>query len=208
MNKQLLKQLRFLVPGLIFYAFHLFFGYITGLWAVHLPENWQEAAFSTTPLILAFLYYSLPIRNFSNKDFYEKINENIVKGILEISGPTHINKKYTWKKISPIFYHFIDKDPSLKSKSLDAYFNGLIWTTWADVRAISFFYIILSSALAYFSCPAGAYSVFFFAIIFLTSFLGSHFVTKRHLSIGEEQLDVIRTLYRNELQDLMAGLDD
>ncbi len=207
MDKKQLKQLRFVIPGVLFYAFYLMLGYISGLWDVSIPENWQEAAFGTAPVVLGFLYYSLPLRNLANKPFAEQVQRRLTRGLARIAGAPFANNEYNWKQASGIFWHFVDKDESLKSKSLDAYFNGLIWTTWSDVRAISFIYIFLSSAVLFINCPAGSYAAILFVLLFAISFVGSHFVTKRHHEIGEEQLKIIELKYRDELRKLFEGLD-
>lgn len=208
MDKKQLKQLRFVIPGALFYVFYLILGYVSGLWDVSLPENWQEAAYGTAPIVLGFLYYSLPLRNWANRPFAVEVHSRLTRGLAQQAGAPYTNREYEWEQVSGVFWHFIDKDPSLKSKSLDAYFNGLIWTTWSDVRAISLVYVILSSVILLISCPAGSYAVLLFSSLFLISFLGSHFVTQRHHQIGEEQLRIIGTKFKKELRDLLEAVDE
>lgn len=201
MNKQTLKNLRFIIPGILFYFFTILLGKFTGLWSIVFPKNWKEFSLTSAPIILGFLYYSIPFRDIANKKYYENINDTIIFELKNVAGPEYENLDIEWPKFQEIFYHYIDKNASLQSKSTSAYFNGVVWSTWADIRAISLIFLLFSILLYFIDIEGANFSLVFFTFLFLISFIGSHSVTIRHKKIGKDQINMIGEYYMDDLKE-------
>lgn len=207
MTHDQLKILRLWLPGVFLCVFYSLAGRITGEWSP-LFVNLDDIKYSTPALILGCLYYALPLREYSNRRYYDSVNENLRSRLVEISGLTDNKEMYSWNKMRSIFYIIIDNDNSLTIKSRQAYQNGLIWTTVADIRAISALSLVLSIVLLIHKVNNSGVLCAMFMTLVLVSYLFSYLITKRHIRIGNEQLEIIDQVYREKLQNEMAKLDD
>jgi hypothetical protein len=96
----------------------------------------------------------------------------------------------------------VDNDASLEKQASRAYWNGLAWTSFADLRAISFAFMLI-----YVVCYVILDSNIFLLctiislILFVVSFVFSEISTRRHKEIGNEQIDYILVHYRQELAE-------
>jgi hypothetical protein len=202
-----LKHLRFIAPGIIVICFAAILGWLSGMWSIEVPEL-KDAA--TLPLFLlpAALYYVTPIRTWVNKPHADRITNNIVDQLVRIGRGGPNEGRYQWSQIKTIFYPIIDKDPSLSQKSKLAYANGFIWTTFADVTALSLIYVVTSLVIAFGWGNYGSLvAASIFGIVAIASFFGSFATTKRHLGISQEQLDIIEDLYANEVRSGLERID-
>jgi hypothetical protein len=115
----------------------------------------------------------------------------------------------------PIFYGFVDNDASLKHQSTLAYWNGALWTSCADLRAISCIACVITVVMMLAANIAGdtkfdnvrATYFFLFAVsTFLISIWFSKLTTRRHIDIGTEQCEFILVQYRSKLRDKLIGV--
>ena len=156
-------------------------------------------------MIIGVIYYAFEFRDVANRRYFDQVSENIRKGLLQEAGVADDPELYTWQRLRGIFYGLVDGDESLKTKAKLAYFNGLWWTTVADVRALSGMFFLFSLGVATTVFVAfGQWRPFlspaFFAALYLISFPLSALLTNRHKRIGSEQIEIIGHKYRGALQ--------
>jgi hypothetical protein len=182
----------------------------------------EEATKLVAALVLGAIYSLTPLRELSNGIYHLDVNENISRRLtkpFEDLNPQF--KALGWSKIRHIFYHFVDKDETLKVKSQIVRFNGLMWTSLADLRVVSVIgvlafsastvcshYVGLASgvtALTYDEYRAGI-PIFLLTVLFLLTFYFSRRVTNRHKALGDEQCEYILTQYKSELRAKLAEL--
>jgi hypothetical protein len=167
--------------------------------------------FSVIALGSAYNYLSL--REISNKRYHREVNINLRKQALHALPPEErVLDSYRWKDVRSIFYYLVDRDPSLEKQASRAYWNGLAWTSFADLRAISCVFTILYM-ISYFVLGANLFlSCALVALgLFATSFIFSAISTRRHQEIGNEQIEYILVHYRQELAEKLrqvAGRTD
>lgn len=205
MNQSTLKWLRLITPGIIILVFSLLLGNATGLWTFALPSSIAELKKSLIIIVIGGIYYMLPIRKWFNKKYFNEVTENLRSGLVQISGLRDDQDALSWRSIRGIFFHLVDNDKSLSIKSNQAYFNGYVWTTIADIRAFSLLFSIFSIFIAAIFQVSGYFSAALFFTIFLLSFAGSKAVTKRHMEIGDEQLEIIEYFYKDSLKEKMEN---
>lgn len=206
MTLNTLKWWRFSSPAVIIILFIVLFGYLTGLCELSLPKQPEEWAKTVPGVVLSILYYLSGLRNLANRYWFEKVNENIRVRLVAISGLDDDPTRFSWKAIRPIFYSLVDNDPSLTKKSELAYFNGWIWTTIADLRALSAIFIILSVVMFWFGIAGAQISIFVFLVIFAVSFFASHILTNYHKEIGDQQLEIIELAYQETLRERLKSI--
>jgi hypothetical protein len=206
MSSDLQKFLRFITPAVIILAATWLLGKLTGLWDFALPSNLEEWSKSLWGLLLGFLYYVTPTRNIFNKPYFDRVSENIRSNLLKIAGVHDNPGFYTWEKLKPIFWHFVDNDKSLTKKASQAYFNGYFWTSVADCRAIFLIFFVLSFGIIAAGNYRGILSAGVFLAIAIVSLWFSKLLTQRHIAIGDEQLEVIAHFYRKELKDQVDAI--
>jgi Flp pilus assembly protein TadB len=100
-----------------------------------------------------------------------------------------------------VFYHFVDNDESLKDKAKDVRLNGLIWSSIADVIVISAVMLVLY-VVGWFTLGRGHYLVMILVLV-IAIIVGKVFlpkITRRHISLSDEQLEMIRLKYKPELR--------
>jgi hypothetical protein len=106
-----------------------------------------------------------------------------------------------------IFYHFVDNDRSLSEKANRVRFNGLIWTSTVDLTIIAAFgSLIFWVKLIIERTSYDLWMAVILLVLSLFSFGLIQLTTKRHISLSNEQLDIICDLYRPELKEKMYEL--
>ena len=172
-------------------------------WRQLLQTDLASGIYLFIAMALGLTYNYTPLRTISNKTYHEKVNVNLRTQALRVLPDNERDlDSYRWKDVRSIFYHFVDKDPSLKNQVSRAYCNGLAWTTFADLRAIAFIFTMIYAS-CYFLLDSIAflwYALVAFAL-FVVSFAFSNISTKRHMQIGDEQIEYILVHYRQELAD-------
>ncbi|MCC5778505.1 hypothetical protein H7H48_05540 [Nitratireductor sp. B36] len=206
MSHGTLKWLRLVTPGIIILILNGLLGCATGLWGFYWPENAQEAAGGVNILLIGAVYYILPFRRWSNRHYFKKVTEALRKRLIEIAGENDDPDIYSWKKIRGIFFSLVDGDQSLKVKSSQAYFNGYIWTSLADLRVLAGLMVLPSLGCGFVGLSGGWYAAILFASISLITLPCSSSVTKYHQSIGEQQIEIIEHNHLDTLRDKLRGV--
>jgi hypothetical protein len=181
-------------------------GSITGLWSVPFPKSQKESLDSLVATIPAVLYYATPLRDWSNRKYFDDVTETLRRRLVGIAGLPDDQERFSWKKLRGIFFTLIDNDPSLTKKAGIAYSNGFIWTTVADIRALSLLSLIPSLVLYLCGFEGGLAAAIIIFFICSISFAVSAQVTKKHKAIGEEQLEIIEQRYAASLKNSLQNL--
>ena len=203
---EMLKWLRIVAPAVIIIACVSVLGSLTGLWAISVPTDSDKITKSLGVIFLGGLYYMLPFRDISNRQYFDNVSENIRKRLLEIAGVNDDKTKYTWRKVRGIFFHFIDNDKSLEKKSRLAHFNGFFWTTVADARAICVAFSLIAFGMALMGAEHGLVAAVGFLAVALLSLPVSHWVTAAHKEIGNQQLEIIEQNFKAELRTKLDAI--
>jgi len=206
MSQTTLEWLRFATPGAIIVICFVLLGRITELWAAPLPEKLLSS--SLTIIVPAGVYYLTPFRKWANQRFFDSVGENLRAKMVSISQLADEPTIYTWQVLRGVFFHLVDNDKSLSSKASLAYFNGFIWTTFADIRVVSLVYAGISAILAWLRIDGSVVAFLLFLAIAVASLLGSTITTRRHRAIGDEQMGIIRLYHREELRRTLTEIRD
>jgi len=203
MKRNALKFLRLLIPGLI-----LIFEFLPMLktFNVHykVGEGWVSYSFLIiSAVVIGTIYHFLDFRFFITNASHKKINLNIVSSLLKIYKKPVSQDEYNYlkdKRLNHIFYHFIDNDKSLSAKSQLIYFNGLLWTSTADLFILSIF-----SSIAFLICGLCFNSDLIwlsvaYVFIALLAFCFHASTINKHLELSNEQLGYIETHYQSDLK--------
>jgi hypothetical protein len=176
---------------------------------LQLTKSFAEFQFSNTPymlivIIFGALYYILNIRDLLWNPYHERIKNNIKDTLI---GPF---KDFNQKQISflkegrrlmYVFYYFVDNDNSLIQKAKRVRFNGLMWTSTIDLTIMAtigsfmfWFKVILERSSYDLIMAVGL------LLVALISFGLIEVATRRHISLSNEQLEIICELHKEELQ--------
>jgi hypothetical protein len=202
MEQTTLKYLRVLIPGLII---------LIGL----LPIKNQLVGFGVNldgldynytllfAITLGAIYYQLNIQRLITSHSHYLINKNIYDGLLKTYSKNiddnirkDILKKGSYMRV---FYRIIDNDESLKQKANLVRFNGIFWTSSADIFIISLIY----SCLYHFNVLTTTNNIALSKalVIIMWSALFLHIISvRKHIKLGNEQLKVIDQLYKNDVE--------
>lgn len=210
MERKTLKFLRLLIPGLI-----LIFEFLPMLNILQINykigEGWLNYSFLIIPaLVIGAMYHIFEIRFTVTSVSHRKIDLNIVSSLLKIYNKSLSQDEYNFlkeKRLKHIFYKIIDNDQSLSAKSQLVYFNGLLWTSTADMFILSIF-----SSIVFIVCGKWILlndSIWLIGILYSgVAFLAIcfHFLTViRHYRLSNDQLEFIETHYQ---ADLKTKIDD
>jgi hypothetical protein len=222
MSKDTLKKFRLIVPGvMIVFAFLPLFNLkvIPQVGAPVYPlfqslsSLLPDYVISSLALIICgVLYYTLNIRYYFIRESHKNIQLNIKSTLLSPFGsdPLLAPKFASLRQgrtLMNIFYDFVDNDESLKVKAGSVYFNGLLWSSFADLQAVS-----LIATVVYLAC----FLLFrdnqftYLAIICLALSLIARFillprVTAQHIELSNEQLEFILQKYPKELREKLVN---
>lgn len=207
-----LKFFRLLVPGiLIFLLIILFlqndFHELSQFTRFFSDFQVMDTLYTVIFAFVGVLYYLLGIRNLLLKPYHERVQNNIkdklISPFLGQLNKEQIAYLKQARRLMNIFYHFIDSDSSLTEKAKRVRFNGLIWTSTVDLTIISvlgasgFWIRLILETTQYNLVMAGSLSA-----LVLISFGLIQLSTKRHLSLSDDQLEMICQKYKDEKDEL------
>lgn len=205
MEQSTLNTLRIFVPGSIFVLCAIVLGLVTDLFQLPKPDL-DTLMKSIFVLIIGVVYRFTPLRSWINKSYHNQVNENIRSKIVSISGLVDDKNRFSWNKIRRIFYDIVDHDESLKVKGQRVMFNGILWTSAADLTAISILFLGYSLILIVSEVQNAGYAAIIYFVSGLVGFIGSVFTTEKHLELGNEQLDLMEEKYQDEIRDRVSRI--
>jgi hypothetical protein len=197
-----LKGIRFVVPAAIIFVCWWLLGKMMGLSTAEFPDEFTDA--NLYVIICGALYYVSPLRDWANRPFHNKVSANLRTELVRISDLPDNPQVFTWNALRGIFYWLIDHDVTLSKKATLLHWNGAVWTSCADVRAVSVVFAASSFLLAWLrDDERGVVAGFVFAVAAAISVPLSSILTKRQKKLGREQLEVIEHFYQDVVKTKM-----
>lgn len=208
MDRSVLKPLRWLAPGVLFYLLTLpVISLLPVEASVKVGLDYELFHLPIAAIVFSLFYNVLNVRYYSNASFHREVTTNIESRLWQTAHPNTARPvAWTDKLARDLFYHLVDKDPSLTARSQNIYFNGFVWTTIADARAVSLLVLFMTLGMLL-SSPSNSTALTgagLNLLVFCLSFPGSYLVTKKHIQLGNEQLDYIVAHYSNEVRDFVT----
>lgn len=200
MEQKTLKYLRILIPGLIILLA------LYPIFEFNYSEIFDLKSLDTTyitfiSLMLGGIYYQLNIQRIITYPSHYLIRKNILNKLIAASGLEIFIKDRKKLKEHSIagkddafymitFYKVIDNDSSLKRKGENVRFNGIFWTSTADIFLINiFFYFVYSiwfREIPNYSTYQSLFLYFAFTGLFL------HIISVyKHIGLSNKQLNTI-----------------
>jgi hypothetical protein len=201
-----LKAWRLIAPAVLIILFAALLGWVTDVVDVPLPDL-NKGTYALSLLIPGILYYITPLRSWLNDPHHSRLVEQIRSDMVRIAAVPDRPDRYTWKALRPLFFSLIDSDQSLTKKSQLAYFNGAIWTTFADATALALFYLVASLCLWWLGLEGAQAAAALFLMIAIVGFLGSFSTTRKQMSIAAQQAEVMAFKYKPEIENRLTQLD-
>jgi hypothetical protein len=199
-----LKWFRVLIPGLLIIVLgsQLFT-------SLDIAAAWTAASsgpYVVLAIVAGALYDALDIRAQILKPQVTAVDGNIKRKLLAMCvEDSELARKTAELKggrpLMHIFYRLVDNDKTLSEKAKLVYFNGLIWSTAADVVVIGFPFALANVASAFFSTRADhllAALILSGAVLVADIWLLPA-ATKHHIQISDEQLDYIKLHHADDL---------
>lgn len=207
MEQTTLKYLRIFVPGIIFFLgfYPIFLHYFGGIYEI---KSLDFSYLTIICILIGSIYYQTDIQRFITYFTLSSITTNILTKLLQTykKALTEPQKAFIKNddKFLHLFYKLIDNDESLKKKQNNVYFNGIFWTSTADLIIFSAFFCILYK-FVFFEVPrAKILSNIFFFMTLLASLLHILAVLK-HLRLSNNQLSFIDV---HKKQEVTTYFDD
>jgi hypothetical protein len=205
-----LKTIRFSVPAGMLYFLLAGICWFSNWCHLTIPNDYDQLTKSISALILGFVYNVSYLREVANRKYYDAVNRNITTRLTApFASDPNVPKGLSWRQIRPVFYNFVDNDASLKHQATLAYWNGALWTSAADLRAISGIGCVSTAVCLIIGRMIGddtfdyIHAAYFFMVVaslFFLSFLFSELSTRRHITIGTRQCLYIIQEHRNRLR--------
>jgi hypothetical protein len=217
MSQETLKKLRLLVPGALLFIF------LPPLFQDSLPLNsffgdLLSVDFLRDSIIviaLGALYVAFDLRRFAWQGPLDRVNNNIKTRLLQECDPDPSiaaaeERLRQSRALMNVFYHIVDDDHSLTAKQRRVYFNGLLWTSVADLETIS-----AVAALAYlvrsltnldsltFERTSEIHhlgiAVALVMVALVARFVLMPILTDKHIELSNDQLEFMHQHYRQQL---------
>jgi hypothetical protein len=214
MEYKLLSKIRYFVPGMMLYVLCVSVCWVTEWCKLEIPKTWEEFLKLGLAAVLAYPYTASGLRNRMNEFYFDAVNKNLVRGLTEpFKSDPGVPRGLTWQQIRPTFYHLVNSDAALTHHSHRAYANGALWTSAADLRAISLIGVLafITSIFigqmfenAQFPPARAIIGVLVCLVLMGISFPISSALTKKQIEIGNEQLEHILTHHRQKLRGLLS----
>lgn len=215
MTRTTLEKLRLVVPGVVILV--VFFFLLPSFPRVEDLSQfllWLAGLlYLVIVCVIGGLYNIIGIRWWFLRDSQSLIQANIKQ---KLTVPFHgedqiranIESLIQGRQLMHVFYSIVDNDESLKVKAQGVYFNGLLWSTIADVMAISSFGIPVY-LIVYLFNPLPHYFVvaLILCIIYpIAALFLMPKVTSKHIELSNDQLEFIVQHYRDELHEQLLNL--
>ena len=162
---------------------------------------------------IGYLYDIMNIRGRFLRDSLSLIQANIqekltapfrTEDVIEVN----IESLTQGRQLLHVFYSIVDNDESLKSKSQDVYLNGLLWSSTADLMAVTLLFIPVY-VIAYLFKPLPHYLPIALGLCIAYLFaarVAMPRVTSKHIELSDDQLDFILQHHRDELHEELLRL--
>jgi len=210
------KYLRFLIPGMLGYFALYFVCQTCDFCSIGWPTNLDEVMKLTAVLLIAFFYDFAQLRKLSNAPSMFRVNAGIMGRLKEpfVKEDERISG-IPWSRFKDVFYPIIDNDETLKLRSENIRFNGVLWSSAADLRAIATlgFLIVLAFYAAH---EMGVYRGFFetellrsglfFLFVLAVSFPISWVLTNKHRALVLDQCDYMLLHKHSELEEGLRNI--
>jgi len=217
MSQTTLNNLRLITPGILILILIVLivqhsFAELAEFGKSFLSLQLKDSVFIIICLVIGAVYYIFNIRNLLYNPYLKRVQNNIKDTLI---SPFKIGLKKRQidylkegRKLMHVFYYFVDNDKSLTEKANRVRFNGLIWTDTIDVTIIACAgSILFCSKLLIMECSPYNFSMaLILLVIALTSFGLMQLTTKKHISLSDEQLEVICQSHKAELHQKINEL--
>jgi hypothetical protein len=211
MSKETLHTLRLTIPGILFLI--ILVTLLEGDKGIlDIKISAESLLYIGVVFVFGVLFYVFSPRMYIMKNSLNKITENIKDKLLSpfIDDPdikNSIIKLRAGDKLINVFYHIIDKDNSLVERTKEVYFNGLIWSSLADLTIISpigmiiyiveYLYTKNLNFLIYAMVALG---------LCILSILLIPLVVKRHFRLSNNQLTYMSDINKKELREQLIAI--
>ncbi|MGD9560935.1 MAG: hypothetical protein AB7F88_00090 [Pyrinomonadaceae bacterium] len=203
MEQTTLKYLRILIPGIIcllgiFPAYRHYLGSVFNIGAL------DTTYLTLICIILGAIYYQLNLRWFLVYPSLKIIDNKILDSLKETYPEPLSTKQVEFLKeddrFKTILYRLIDNDESLKKKASGVYFNGIFWTSTADL----FFFSTLFFGLyrwAFITVPNATVFSWMFFLVAIMSLLLHILSVVTHVRLGKGQFKYVRNQMAKEAKE-------
>lgn len=212
-SKTTLKTLRLIVPGVmtITVASLLFNSSLQDL--SQFLRSLEGLLYLVIVFPIGYLYNIMNFRGPFLRDSLSLIQANIKE---KLTAPfltedviaANIESLTRGRQLMHVFYSIVDNDESLKSRTQDVYSNGLLWSTTADVMAVTFIFVPVY-VIGYLFKPLPHY-LFVALGLCITYLVAALFlmpkVTSRHIALSNYQLEFILQRRPDELHEQLLNL--
>lgn len=216
MSMNTLKYFRLLVPGILIVIFFILviqesFGELVQFAKAFSNLQLRGTLFIAVFIIIGAIYYIFNIRDLLWNPYHKRVQNNI-KDTLIYPFRQELNEQQKddlkeGRKLMNVFYYFIDNDNSLAQKANRVRFNGLIWTSTIDLTIIA----VIGSLIFWFKLifERNSYNLWMAVILLIVALICvglTQLTTRRHISLSNEQLEIICQLHKEKLHEKINEL--
>ena len=159
-------------------------------------------------LLIGFIYYAFDCRDLLWSPILRKVWDNIYRRLFRTAKekfPAKLSEAQK-RKMKRFFYGLIDDDHTLTIKSQLVMHNGAILTCVLDALILSVPFIILDIVLSVINSKVLVLAlVINCVILFIGIFIRASLV-KKHISLSNDQLDIIEDKYSAECSSTIKGI--
>ena len=211
-----LKYFRLFVPGILVFIIFILaiqesFDELVELTKTFSNLQLKDGIYIAIFIVLGAIYYIFNIRDLLWNPYHKRVQNNIKETLInsfqeELNRQQRDNLK-EGRKLMYVFYYLIDNDNSLAQKANRVRFNGLMWTSTIDLTIITaigslvFWFKIIIERSSY-----NLWMAVILLIVALMSFGLIQLTTRKHLSLSNEQLEIICQLHKEKLHEKINEL--
>lgn len=215
MTREVLEWIRMAVPGtlVIVLASSLLLPDYDPLQGWH-ALNAAKSGVALGALVVGVIINILGVRRYILVWTWATVNGNIRRQLLGLVpaaalAPAAAALLAGDDRLMQVFYHFVDKDPSLVNKRDAVYTNGAVLSSSADVILVSLLGVVAHLFVGLLNEPAfEAAWLIVFSLAFLIALAVLAAARRKHLRLSNDQLAYIGVHYRQQVADKVAGLLD
>lgn len=216
MSMNTLKYLRLFVPGILVFIIFILaiqesFDELVELTKTFSNLQLKGGIYIAIFIVLGAIYYIFNIRDLLWNPYHKRVQNNI-KDTLIYPFRQELNEQQKddlkeGRKLMNVFYYFIDNDNSLAQKANRVRFNGLIWTSTIDLTIIA----VIGSLIFWFKLifERNSYNLWMAVILLIVALICvglTQLTTRRHISLSNEQLEIICQLHKEKLHEKINEL--